>query len=41
VIRDAVLHLQNEQPLLVDIFEIPSPSDTVRLPALPPPVQRR
>jgi hypothetical protein len=39
VIRDAVLHLQNERPLLVDIFEIPSPSDTVRLPALPPPVQ--
>ena len=29
MIRDAVLHLQNEQPLLVDIFEIPSPSDTV------------
>jgi hypothetical protein len=29
VIHDAVLHLQNEQPLLVDIFEMPSPSDTV------------
>jgi hypothetical protein len=29
VIRDAVLHLQNEQPLLVDIFEMPSPSDIV------------
>ena len=29
MIRDAVLHLQNEQPLLVDIFETPSPSDIV------------
>jgi hypothetical protein len=29
VIRDAVLHLTNEQPLLIDIFETPSPSDTV------------
>jgi hypothetical protein len=29
VIRDAVLHLTNEQPLLIDIFETPNPSDTV------------
>jgi hypothetical protein len=29
VIHDAVLHLLNEQPLLIDIFETPSPSDTV------------
>jgi hypothetical protein len=29
VIRDAVLHLLNEQPLLVDVFETPVPSDTV------------
>jgi len=29
VIHDAVLHLLNEQPLLVDIFETPSPSDIV------------
>jgi hypothetical protein len=29
VIHDAVLHLHNEQPLLVDIFETPSPTDTV------------
>ena len=29
MIRDAVLHLQNEHPLLVDIFEMPSPSDIV------------
>ncbi len=29
MIRDAVLHLTNEQPLLVDVFETPLPSDTV------------
>ena len=29
MIRDAVLHLINEQPLLIDIFDAPSPSDTV------------
>jgi hypothetical protein len=29
VIHDAVLHLLNEQPLLVDVFEKPSPSDNV------------
>jgi hypothetical protein len=29
VIRDAVLHLLNEQPLLVDVFEKPLPSDSV------------
>jgi len=27
VIRDAVLHLNNEQPLLADLFEAPSPGD--------------
>lgn len=27
VIRDAVLHLTNEQPLLVDLFEAPRPGD--------------
>jgi hypothetical protein len=29
VIRDAVLHLINEQPLLIDLFEAPSPDDSV------------
>jgi hypothetical protein len=29
VIHDAVLHLVNEQPLLIDMFETPSPGDTV------------
>jgi hypothetical protein len=29
VIRDAVLHLINEQPLLIDVLEMPSPADTV------------
>jgi hypothetical protein len=29
VIRDAVLHLLNDQPLLIDLFEAPSPSDSV------------
>ena len=29
MIRDAVLHLINEQPLLIDVFEPPSPGDTV------------
>jgi hypothetical protein len=28
VIRNAVLHLANEQPLLADLFEIPRSSDT-------------
>lgn len=28
MIRDAVLHLLNEQPLLVDLFERPGPADT-------------
>jgi len=27
VIRNAVLHLPNEQPLLADLFELPTPSD--------------
>jgi hypothetical protein len=27
VIRDAVLHIMNEQPLLADLFEPPSPGD--------------
>jgi hypothetical protein len=29
VIRDAVLHLGNEQPLLVDLLERPGPSDVI------------
>jgi hypothetical protein len=29
MIHDAVLHLLNEQPLLVDVFETPLPADTV------------
>jgi hypothetical protein len=29
VIHDAVLHLLNEQPLVVDVFETPLPSDAV------------
>lgn len=29
MIHDAVLHLVNDQPLLIDIFEAPSPSDSV------------
>ena len=29
MIRDAVLHLLNEQPLLVDVFETPLPGDSV------------
>jgi hypothetical protein len=29
MIRDAVLHFGNEQPLLVDLFERPEPSHTV------------
>jgi hypothetical protein len=31
VIRDAVLHILNEQPLLVDLFERPSPADVALL----------
>jgi hypothetical protein len=27
VIRNAVLHIANEQPLLCDLFELPNPSD--------------
>jgi hypothetical protein len=27
MIRNAVLHLLNEQPMLVDLFEAPSPGD--------------
>jgi hypothetical protein len=27
VIRNAVIHISNEQPLLADIFELPSPGD--------------
>ncbi len=27
VIRDAVIHIMNEQPLLADLAEIPSPGD--------------
>jgi len=27
VIRDVVLHMNNEQPLLADLFEAPSPGD--------------
>jgi hypothetical protein len=26
-IRNAVIHMSNEQPLLADLFEVPSPSD--------------
>lgn len=26
-IRNAVLHLNNEQPLLADLFDVPSPTD--------------
>jgi len=29
MIRNAILHLHNEQPLRLDLFETPSPSDTV------------
>jgi hypothetical protein len=29
MIRDAVLHLGNEQPLLIDLFERPEPSQVV------------
>jgi hypothetical protein len=29
MIRNAILHLHNEQPLRIDLFETPSPSDTV------------
>ncbi len=28
MIRDVVLHLLNEQPLLIDVFDTPTPSDT-------------
>jgi hypothetical protein len=27
VIRNAVLHINNEQPLVADLFELPAPSD--------------
>ncbi len=27
MIRNAVLHLMNEQPMLADLFELPSPGD--------------
>ena len=27
MIRDAVIHIANEQPLLADLFALPSPSD--------------
>jgi hypothetical protein len=27
VIRNAILHIQNEQPLVADLFEAPSPGD--------------
>jgi hypothetical protein len=27
VIRDAILHIMNEQPLLADLFEAPNPGD--------------
>jgi len=29
VIRNAVLHINNEQPLLADLFELPGPADVV------------
>jgi hypothetical protein len=29
VIRNAVIHLTNEQPLLVDLYELPKAGDTV------------
>ncbi len=29
VIRNAVIHLTNEQPLLADLFALPMPADTV------------
>ena len=28
MIRGVVLHLLNEQPLLIDVFDLPAPSDT-------------
>jgi hypothetical protein len=28
MLRNAVLHLHNEQPLVADVFELPSPTDT-------------
>jgi hypothetical protein len=32
MLRNAVIHISNEQPLLADLFEVPSPSDvTLRL----------
>jgi hypothetical protein len=29
MIRNAILHIQNEQPLMADLFEAPSPGDIV------------
>ncbi len=29
MIRNVILHLHNEQPLRIDLFETPSPSDTI------------
>ena len=29
VIRNAVLHIMNEQPMLADLFEMPTPGDAV------------
>lgn len=29
MIRDVVVHLLNEQPLLADLFEMPTPTDSV------------
>lgn len=29
VIRNAVLHIMNEQPMLADLFEMPTPGDVV------------
>ena len=31
MIRDAVLHLTNEQPILIDLFSMPTPQDSVVL----------
>jgi len=29
VIRNAVLHIMNEQPMLADLFEMPTPGDVI------------
>src|SRR5690242_18673686 len=42
MLRNVVLHISNEQPLLADLFELPSPSDiTLRLTYLRSPDGKR